>query len=260
MIILIAESKTMLTAETEIAPQTYNEHMPVFEPVADEIMGALKGVPIDELAEMTKLSPTLASRLQKAAYDFSFKATGNAAIEAYTGVVFKALDYATLDETSRRRCGESVRIISSLYGWLRPEDVVKTYRLDFTTRLEEGPSEGKAMNSFWRPDVTKAIVRMVQEKNESEILSLLPGDAANCIDWKLVKRFAKVWKADFREMREEDTTRTPAAGRLKTLRGMLLRQILTEGIENIRQLAQTASPHYFCEGNTVYSDHLNFLC
>lgn len=260
MLILIAESKTMLPGEKNIGEQEFVAHTPLCETLADEIMESLRDLTAGELMEQTRLSASLAAKMQKMIYEFGYKAAGNMAIEAYTGVVFKALDYASLSAESRQRCIGRVRIISSLYGWLRPDDIVKPYRLDFTTRLEEGPSAGRTMNAFWRTEVTKCLVKSLQSQNFRSILNLLPADAAKCIDWKTVKRFAKVWKADFSEMREGGVLKTPNAGRLKTLRGYLLRQILEENINDPQGLIRAASHHYVCEGTPKYPDHLSFLC
>lgn len=259
MIVLIAESKTMLTSEGAVRPEEYELHKPLYEEVAAQIMETLGEESVADLASMLKLSGSLASRMKKMTYEFGFKRSGNRTIEAFTGVVFRALDFASLTDAAKERCDAQVRVISSLYGWLRPSDIIKPYRLDFTSRLEAGPSAGKPLNSFWRMDVTKALVKQLEETHATEIVDLLPGDASKCIDWKLVKRFAKVWKVDFQEMREGGAMKTPSAERLKALRGTLLRQILTEGIADVETLRHVSSPAYFCEGTPVYPDHLRFL-
>ena len=260
MLILIAESKTMLPDERPVGTEEYAMSRPQCEDVAEEIMESLRRLSVDELMEQTRLSAGLARKMQKMIYEFRFKNTGNPAISAYTGVVFKTLDFDTLSPDGKKRGEENVRIISSLYGWLRPTDIVKNYRLDFTTRLEEGPSAGRALNSFWKSDVTKCLVRELEDRGCRNILNLLPGDAANCIDWKLVKKFARVWKADFTELHDGDVGKTPAAGKLKTMRGHLLRQILEENITSPEALLHTSSEHYVCEGTPRYPDHLSFIC
>lgn len=258
--ILIAESKTMMAAERSVSREELEANTPCFEDTASEIMVSLRDLTVGEIAAQLKLSGTLAAKMQKMIYEFPFKTTGNRAIEAYTGVVFKALDFATLTSEAQTRCSNQVRIISSLYGWLRPQDVIKPYRLDFTTRLEEGPSAGKPLNTFWKLHVTKALVNMLHDSGDKEIINLLPADASKCVDWKLVKRFADVWKVDFQEVREGNVLKTPTAERLKALRGSLLRQIVTEGISGASELRSVASELYVCEGTPVYPDHLQFLC
>lgn len=260
MIILIAESKTMLTAEKDIRPEVVEATTPVYENTAREIMDSMRNLTVGELSSQLKLSGSLAAKMQKMIYEFPYKLTGNRAIEAFTGVVFKALDFATLPDEAQKRGDAQVRIISSLYGWLRPQDIIKPYRLDFTSKLDEGPSVGKALNAFWRMDVTKALVRKLNEGNDREIINLLPADASKCIDWKLAKRFAKVWKVDFQEIKEGDVMKTPTAERLKALRGGLLRQVLSEGIDQVSDLMHISSDKYFCEGTPQYPDHIRFLC
>lgn len=260
MITLIAESKTMLASQREVSAEEYAAHTPIYASTASEIMAGMKADTVGDLASMLKISGTLAAKMQKMVYEFGYRQTGNRAIEAFTGVVFKALDYATLSDEAKGNCEDRVRIISSLYGWLRPTDITKPYRLDFTSKLEEGPSAGRTLNAFWRTDVTKALVKYLNERGEREILNLLPADATKCVDWKLVKHFAKVWKADFKEIREGGVMKTPTAERLKALRGELLRQILTEDIKDAEALRYASSPRYVCEGTPVYPDHLQFLC
>ena len=259
MLILIAESKTMVTTENPVSDAEFAAHMPACEKEADAIIESLRSLDVAELSSQLKLSGSLAVKMQKMIYEFGNKNLGLTAINAFTGVVFKALDFATLTEDARQRSLSDVGIISSLYGWLRPADIIKPYRLDFTSPVD---IDGKTVSlfSFWRKHVTMKLVKTLQETDCHEILNLMPGDAAKCIDWKLVKRFAKVWKADFVQLLDGGERKTPNAGRLKTLRGYLLRQILQENINLVGDLQHVVSDHYLFEGTPVYPDHLQFLC
>ncbi|MCH5236612.1 MAG: YaaA family protein [Muribaculaceae bacterium] len=257
MIILIAESKTMVSSETVITPEDFSRNKPIYEEKADEIMGYLGRLPIAELVEATGLSSSLASKMQRYIYEFPNKGLGLKAIEAFTGVVFKALDFTTLSDVAKLHCEEKVRIISSLYGWLRPSDIVKPYRLDFKSKAS--PTH-VALNAFWKQNVTIALVKMLKVLGENTVLNLLPSDAAKCIDWKLVKNFCNVWKVDFVEITQNGTMKAPTASKLKTMRGTLLRQILTDDINDIASLKTAATDHYMCEGTPVYPDRLQFIC
>lgn len=241
MLILIAESKTMAPCNGAVSREAYASHCPKLEVEADGIMDALKGKATDELAGAVKLSPAMIRKLQQMVYEFPNKALGEEAIRAFTGVVFKAFDYGSLSTQDKEHTCLRVRIISSLYGWLRPDDVVKPYRFDFTTPLAPA---GKTFAAYWRNAVTDCLMAELQEHGFTEILNLLPGDAARCIDWKRVEAVAKVWKADFQEVQPGGNTRTPNAGRLKTLRGQLLRQMITENLTTSDQLLTLTSPTY----------------
>ena len=257
MLILIAESKTMLDEQTPVSPEEQKDNQPAGEAGAERIMEGLEKLSQGELIATTVFSASLAGRLRQEIYEFSNKAVGIKAIEAYTGVVFKALQYDSLPEAARAMCGKDVRIVSSLYGLLRPDDIIKPYRLDFTTKAAPG---GATLSAFWKKDTTIQLVRTLQDQGQTEILNLLPGDAAKFIDWKLVKRFCKVWKADFVEITDGGQAKTPSASKLKTMRGKLLRAILCDGIARVADVKEIQSDDFMYDGTPVYPDHLQFVC
>lgn len=254
MLILIAESKTMQEHENLVSRECYEANIPAGESHADEIMSRVAGMSAADIGASIKISPTMAAKVKRMAYEFPNKASGLRAIEAFTGVVFRNLDYKSLSETEKESAGTRVRIISSLYGWLRPDDMIKPYRFDFTTPLSPDCS---SLSSFWRKDVTICLVKYLKERGETAILNLLPSDAAKCIDWKLVKRFAKVWKADFKE-HTGAALRTPHAGKLKAMRGTLLREIIARGITDPAQLLTLATDDLLPLGTPTYPDHIEF--
>lgn len=248
MLILIAESKTMAPCNATVSPQTYSSHRPALEADADMIMESLRGVAANVLAEDVKLSMPMVNRLQQMVYEFPNKALGAKAIEAFTGVVFKAFDYPTLNSAEKDETEKRLRIISSLYGWLRPDDIVKPYRFDFTTPLAPG---GKRFAAYWKNQVTECLLKELSANGHKEILDLMPGDATKCINWKQVKPNAKVFKVDFKEILPEGAIRTPNAGRLKTLRGQLLRQIIKENITTCHRLMEVTGENYYATGTVT---------
>lgn len=255
MLILIAESKTMDDRESPIALDIFESNMPAGERQASGIMAHVASLSASEIAEVVKVSLPMAAKISRMAYEFPNKSMGLKAIDAFTGVVFKAFDYHSLSEKEKELTAEKVRLISSLYGWLKPNDIIKPYRFDFSTPIAP---EDNALYSFWRKDVTIELVRYLQEKGETSILNLLPADAAKCIDWKLVKRFAKVWKVDFKEPKEGSGWRTPHAGKLKAFRGQLLRDIVTQNIQNPSELLTHTTETMIPLGTPDYPDHIAF--
>ncbi len=245
MIILIAESKTMAPCYDKVSEEELRSHTPVFETEADSIMASLGDLSAGELAETVKISPAMVKKLRGMAYEFPNKQLGSPAITAFTGVVFKAFAYPTLSDEEKERTSRVVRIISSLYGWLRPDDIVKPYRLDFTTPLAP---DGMSFAAFWKPRVTAQLQSAVTTSSTTDILDLLPGDAARCIDWKKLGPGARVWKADFKEVMPGGKMRTPNAGRLKTLRGELLRQIIRDDITDPRHLSTLEGENFTPDG------------
>ena len=255
--ILIAESKTMAATQDEIAKGNFLAHCPLFDGIANAIMESLHGDNVDQLSIRTAITVRLAASLQRMIYEFPNKALGIQAIRAFTGVVFRQLHPDDYDECQTRYLDQNVRIISSLYGWLRPSDIIKPYRFDFKSKVAPG---GISLMKYWTKDVTIALIKDLQERGDREIIDLLPADASKCIDWKLVKRFAKVYKVDFKMQTGADERRTPNSGRLKELRGRLLDLIIRRRLTTAAGIATLESPNFMPDPDgSRLPDTLSFL-
>lgn len=255
MLVLIAESKTMADCQSKVDNTEYEQHKPIFEEETDDIMRSLEDMTAERLSETVKISTPMARKLYNMIYDFPDKSHGSKAIEAFSGVVFKAFNYASLNNDDKKRASGRVRILSSLYGWLNPEDIIKAYRFDFTTPVAPG---GKTFAMFWKEAVTKRLIEELTKTGCKDIINLLPNDAAKSIDWKQINSLAKVWKVDFKEIAEGGNMRTPNAGKLKTLRGKLLRQIITENITSPTLLPHLTGSDYVADDTQSSSDTITF--
>ena len=81
------------------------------------------------------------------------------AIERYTGVVFKNIDWNSLDLSSRNYLNKNLRILSGLFGILKPDTLIPNYKLKMNVL---------SLSDFWKNDISN------QLKNEELILDLLP--------------------------------------------------------------------------------------
>lgn len=247
MIILIAESKTMTDCNKSVTQDFYQAHRSQTDSVVTHFTRDWAEWSVPETAEKLGISIKLAAKMHNALYDFPNKDRGEEAIDAYTGVVFKALDYPTLPEKGKELICKDVRIISSLYGFLRPSDIVKPYRLDFNTKVS--PS-GESMAAYWKPTVTQLLLDTMRENDQYELLDLMPGDAAKCIDWRCLGNNIKRIKVDFKKITASESGdgnllyKTPRAEELKRLRGSLLRQIACEDIKTSEDLKRIESGSY----------------
>ena len=255
MLTLIAESKTMDRCDLPVSRAEYERHRPLLSDHAARIVASLGDMSAAELAKAVKISAPMASRHHRMLRDFMDKTVGARAIEAFTGVVFKAFSYATLSVDARREADSEVRIISSLYGWLRPSDIIKAYRFDFTTPLAP---DGGTFAAYWRGPVTDCLLRDIEATGRLDVLDLLPGDAARCVDFKRMAASARIWKAAFREIVSGTVTRTPNAGKLKILRGRLLRHIVEQGLQSPDQLLGVDDDEFMAESIDQASGTITF--
>lgn len=255
MLVLIAESKTMNHALCDVTASQLADHQPVFQSRADEIMASLSGLSVAQLSSKLGIGPKSAKSMADDIYDFSNSGTGIAAVDAFTGVVFKSFDAPSLDAAERDTMNHRLRIISSLYGWLRPDDIIKPYRLDFTAKAAPGD---KPMSAYWRKDVTVRLINEVRESGAREVVNMLPMDASKCIDWKIVKNFARVLVPNFKRQ-QGDTLATPNATILKTLRGQLLRHIISGNISDGQALRDIVTPDLIYLKDDPYPGHPQFI-
>lgn len=255
--ILIAESKTMASAETEVSREEFAACRPLFDGIANAIMDSLRDRTPEQLAAEAGITLRLAASLRRMIYEFPNKTTGLRAIEAFTGVVFRQLRLAEYDGAQREFLCDNVRIISSLYGWLRPDDIIKPYRFDFKSHVAP---LGETLMKYWKKDVTIALAQELRAKGDTVIIDLLPSDAAKCVDWKLIKRFVNVYKVDFKMYDGTDVMKTPNASRLKELRGRLLDLIVRNGISSPADIATLESPDFMPDpAGPRYPSYLSFV-
>lgn len=246
MVTLLAESKTMLSSELPVSENYYLLHKPVFESQADAIAAFMNTLPFKEIAARLSISDKLAAKDAMLFYSFPDKSKGLPALKAFTGDVFRAIDFMSLPEECMGFANAHILLVSSLYGLLRPSDVVKPYRLDFN--VDCGP-DGENISAFWRPKVTIELVKQIKERNDKEILNLLPAEASRLIDWKIVKAFARVIKPDFKVITEEGNLKTPQSGKLKELRGKMVREIIKNNVNNFSSLLKLESDYYFVDND-----------
>lgn len=249
MLILIAEAKSMCEAQPTADYQT---HRPEFEANAETIIERLRGKSVAELSADLKLGPKNAVRLYEDIYNFNDKSTGVQALHGYTGVVFRALDASTLSSEALAKAQSDLRIVSSLYGLLRPKDIIKPYRLDYNMKIAP---DGRSAAAYWRPINTDSIHRYISESGDNTIINLLPGEAAKCIDFKAIKSVAEVYDVNFQEYKSDGVMGAPHSEKLKRLRGLLLRHILTHNISDIKTLCTTKFDDMIFDADTS-TDHI----
>ena len=110
---------------------------------------------------------------------------GNArpAVYAFSGDVYRGLNAYEIPEKKLNKLQETVRIISGLYGILKPLDLVQPYRLEMGTKFPVG--KNKNLYEFWRKKVTQALN---EELSEDELfLNLASNEYFKAIDTKALK-------------------------------------------------------------------------
>ena len=241
MITLLAESKTMGNTQSPISREDFIAHTPFFETQADSIMEYIASLPPSQIASNLGISNQLAVKAHNLAYDFPHKLTGYKALNAFIGEAFRAFDVTTLPEETIEFSYDKLRIVSSVYGLLKPDDIIKPYRCEFNKTVS---ADHKTPIQIYKPKITVDFVKFIKENKIRDVINLLPGDADKCFDWKIIRAYTKVHKICFQALTSEGKLKTPIAKRLKELRGLMARIILEQKIESFDDLKKAES-HQF---------------
>lgn len=152
---------------------------------------------------------------------------------AFRGDVYRDLEADTFDEATWQRADRQLRILSGLYGLLRPRDLVQAYRLEMGTRLPT--SRGKDLYAFWGDRITDLLNEDLAATGSDVLLNLASKEYFRSL--RPERLDARVVNVHFRE--ERNGKLRVLALHAKRARGRLASLLLREGItrpEPLREL------------------------
>lgn len=117
------------------------------------------------------------------------------AVYAFNGNVYRGFDAYTIPQEKIDTLQNTVRILSGLYGVLKPTDLIQPYRLEMGTKLSVGRK--KNLYEFWKKDITKALN---EELDGDELfLNLASNEYFKAVDTKVLK--VPVITANFKDFK-----------------------------------------------------------
>ena len=133
------------------------------------------------LAELMHISPALAKLNADRFRDFA-TAPERPAIHAFAGDVYTGFDVATLDEAGVDFAQDHVRILSGLYGLLRPLDAIRPYRLEMGTRWAPRRSR---LTDWWQRRIADALAADLAAAGLNTVLNLASKEYWSAVEGKL---------------------------------------------------------------------------
>lgn len=228
MKIVISPAKS-LNYEKTVPVTTYTE--PQFLKQAATIQNTLKKKKPSQLSELMDISAKLAELNWQRNQDWHLPFTAeNArqAVYAFDGDVYTGLDVYTLPEDKISILQERLRILSGLYGLLKPLDLMQAYRLEMGTTMPIG--KNKNLYEFWKKTITKALNDELQK--DELFLNLASNEYFSAVDAKMLK--VPVITPEFKDYKD---------GKLKMIsffakkaRGLMVRYIIDANAETLDDL------------------------
>lgn len=164
MLMIISPAKT-LDYESPLATETYSQ--PDFLDDACELIDQLKDLEPHQVSNLMSISDKLgqlnAERFRTWSTPFT-PDNARQAILAFKGDVYTGLDAESFSEDDFSFAQKHLRMLSGLYGLLKPLDLMQPYRLEMGTRFEN--QRGKDLYAFWGSKLTDALNRLLAEDDQ----------------------------------------------------------------------------------------------
>ncbi|HMN04613.1 MAG TPA: peroxide stress protein YaaA [Flavobacteriales bacterium] len=152
---------------------------PVFLAESGQLVERLRKFTIPKLQELMGISEELA-RLNHARYKEWEEAARKPAVFLFNGEAFRGLDAPSLAPDDLRFAQRHLRLLSGLYGVLRPLDNIAPYRLEMGTRLPVGKGI-KDLYAFWGGQVTEELGRTLVKNKDEALVNLASTEYAKAI-------------------------------------------------------------------------------
>lgn len=230
MIIVISPSKTLdFESQSNILPG--NDPALITQSV--KLAAALRKKNPRELAKLMDISPKLAelNALRFSEWKHPFDVTKTKpALSAFKGDVYEGLRAWELTESQIEFANQKLRILSGLYGLLKPNDQMMAYRLEMGTPLAVG--KNKNLYEFWGDKITKELKIALKDSGSNVLINLASEEYFKSIDNKLLK--ARIVTPVFKEYKNGVLKFISFNG--KKARGLMSRFIIDHRIEDPEQL------------------------
>jgi uncharacterized protein len=238
MIYLLSPAKT-LDYETPILPA--HDVEPTLPRFPKETLGlnkVLRKLKPSDLSQLMAISPALADlnhgRFKQFSKDFT-ATNSRAALLAFNGDVYDGLKARTLSQVDLLWSQSRVRMLSGLYGLLRPLDLMQPYRLEMGTRLET--KLGKNLYAFWGKKIADALNQDLSTINAKLVVNLASEEYFQSVDVNRLK--ANVIQPVFQERKKSAGADAPfkvVSFNAKRARGMMVRYAIDARLENEQAL------------------------
>ena len=168
MLTVISPAKTL---DFDTPAATAKNSQPAFPEQTRELVSVMKEKTPKELSKLMGISPKLAELNVERFQQFKpGKVQGKQALLAFKGDVYIGLDAESYTERDFTFAQKNLRILSGLYGLLKPLDLIQPYRLEMGTRLKTG--QGDNLYAFWGERIGKALATELEGHRNKTLVNL----------------------------------------------------------------------------------------
>ncbi len=253
MLTVISPAKTL---DYETALPTQKTSQPTFQSDSAELIEVLRQYTPAKLAGLMKLSEKLA-HLNVDRYESwqlgHTKKNARQAIFAFKGDVYMGLDAYSFSQPDCLFAQEHLRILSGLYGVLRPLDLMQPYRLEMGTKL--ATDRGDNLCDFWGGKVTGVLNKQLKKNGDDVLLNLASNEYFKVLQPKSLQ--ARVISPVFKD--QKNGKYKIISFFAKKARGVMSGWLIRNQITDWKQLKQFAETGYRYSAKESTDDKPVFL-
>lgn len=230
MLTLISPAKT-LDYDTPLPTGTFSQPTQLTQ--SRKLIRHLREFGSDDLSRLMSISDNLANlnRQRFRKWKTPFKPdNARQALYAFKGDVYLGLDAYSLDDEAIDFAQQHLRILSGLYGILRPLDLMQAYRLEMGTRLNT--DSGSNLYQFWNDRITKSLNQELKQSGANTLINLASNEYFKSVKPKLLK--AEIITPVFREYRNGEYIFISFLA--KKARGLMSRYLIDNRIDDAEAL------------------------
>jgi len=170
MLIVISPAKTL---DYDTPPKTRVFTTPDYLGQSQKLINRLRNLSSLDISELMKVSAKIADlnfdRYESWKKPFTEK-NAKQAVLAFKGDVYTGLDAETFKADDFKFAQNHLRVLSGLYGLLRPLDLMQPYRLEMGTKLKT--DSGKNLYEFWGSDITEGLNAQLKKIKSNYLINL----------------------------------------------------------------------------------------
>ncbi|QGZ32259.1 peroxide stress protein YaaA [Stutzerimonas stutzeri] len=253
MLMVISPAKTL---DYDTPPTTERFTHPEHLDHAQQLIDQLRAMSPQQISELMHLSDKLAA-LNVARYgSWTVPFTpdnAKQALLAFKGDVYTGLDAGDFSVHDFDFAQRHLRMLSGLYGLLRPLDLMQPYRLEMGTKLPN--ARGKDLYAFWGERISDWLNQALEAQGDDVLLNLASNEYFGAVKRSALK--ARVINVDFKDMKNGQYKIISFYA--KKARGLMSRYVIKERIEQPEQLKDFAYEGYCYSAADSSADRLVFL-
>ena len=185
MLAVISPAKTL---DFETPSLAKSNSQPEFLDHSQTLIKKLRTLSESDLSSLMSISSNLAVLNEKRYQDWSLpftKSNAKQAIMAFKGDVYTGFNFEEYNEKDFAYAQNHLRILSGLYGLLRPLDLIQPYRLEMGTKL--ATKKAKDLYAFWSSDLTNSLYGAIKKSGNQILINLASNEYFNVVDKQKLK-------------------------------------------------------------------------